>query len=363
MLSLFSPSFFLVRTLAIALSITAISCQGRSVHRTPDPLTPTITVFSSSNPDEVQQVQSWHLLEHPFFGTFHKHYFYNHLLPSTSVTARDTTLYSGQVLNDLIEDLYGRIKRKERVYPNFTVLMDKDFNYFHACGSIVLKFKQYPFVLKLFIETPASFIHHWGKGLVQVFLHYLGGGANRHLSGFTRPLNADYIQQCIAKNPAWANRIDTPQKFYWIPKEPQWLTIESTNIGDTLHKRIDIPAVYGIVAQAIEAERVFSKCSREDVATAIALHNALDMRIDPHIDNFMIEKGTGKIVIIDTEHFPTIAGLDVQAQESGYVSWLFSLTSKCAKNMLFSTKAELHKRATTPPNSKKVLFPSDEADA
>ena len=70
------------------------------------------------------------------------------------------------------------------------------------------------------------------------------------------------------------------------------------------------------------------------------LCNYLDLWIDPHIDNFMPEKGTDKIVIVDTEHFPSFVGLKEPVTFSGYLSWYTYLATKCLKSMFFRTKKE-----------------------
>ena len=62
--------------------------------------------------------------------------------------------------------------------------------------------------------------------------------------------------------------------------------------------------------------------------------------IDPHDDNFVPEINSNKIVIIDTEHFPTVAGLDKDMNASGYNQWYLELMRKAAKRLLWRTKQE-----------------------
>ena len=45
------------------------------------------------------------------------------------------------------------------------------------------------------------------------------------------------------------------------------------------------------------------------IAKCLRFAHYLENRVDAHVDNFMVEKSTGIIVLIDTEHFPTMVGL------------------------------------------------------
>ena len=70
------------------------------------------------------------------------------------------------------------------------------------------------------------------------------------------------------------------------------------------------------------------------------LCNYLDLVIDPHIDNFLIERNTGKIAIVDTEHFLSVVGMKKKKKFTGYFSWGLHLAMKCAKEMFFKNKLE-----------------------
>ena len=69
------------------------------------------------------------------------------------------------------------------------------------------------------------------------------------------------------------------------------------------------------------------------------LCNHLGLAIDPHINNFMIEKNTGKIAIVDTEHFLTLVGIKKRVKFRGYFSWGIYLAGKCAKALFLRDKA------------------------
>jgi hypothetical protein len=315
---------------------------GRSVHRTKDPLIPTIQVEWLHDPKESYTFSNRHLQEYPL-TLFNKQFFNQNLLPAGPITYRNNkkAQVKGTELSAYIEHLLEEINNGADNYRDFTVLHDKDFNGRKKCGLKIFLCKHHPFVLKLFIETPESFINPWGKGFVPIFFFYMAGGASRHLSGFTRIANLHAINEQIAADPVWSSRVETPRKWFWLPEKSRWLKITGANIGRHKKLQVKIPAVYGVIADAIEPERTFSTSNKEDSSTALAICNMLEMRLDPHITNFMIEKDTHKIVIIDTEHFPTIVGNQVKKEFHGYFSWYLDLMGACAKNMLFSTKEEL----------------------
>ena len=58
----------------------------------------------------------------------------------------------------------------------------------------------------------------------------------------------------------------------------------------------------------------------------------------------MIEKGTGKIAIVDTEHFLSLVGIKEKMKFKWYFSWGLYLAGKCAKALFLRDKAS-RKRA------------------
>jgi hypothetical protein len=73
--------------------------------------------------------------------------------------------------------------------------------------------------------------------------------------------------------------------------------------------------------------------------TALELSNFLEANIDLHITNFMVEATTKKIVLIDTEHFPTMVG-NVNKHFDGYLSWYLHLMGKFCKDAFLCSKKE-----------------------
>ena len=312
------------------------------MHRTKDPLEPYLEVrYDTDEQKDTRVFTNRHLSKYPL-TLYDKAFFDQNLLPHQPITYRNSTkTFDGHILNTHIEGLLAEVLEGKREFTHFEVLCRKDFNRHECCGLEIFKYKHGPIVVKLFIDTKEGFVDPWGKGFVPIFLFYMGGGTNRHLAGFTRVPNLHIIKEKIAADPYWASRVDTPRKWFWLPEKNRWLEITAHNIGDQEKFTTRIPAMYAIVADAIDAERVFSATSKEDSSISLAICSMLEMCIDPHITNFMVEKETNKIVIIDTEHFPTIVGSDVKKQFTNYAEWVMHLIEKCGKKMLFSTKGEL----------------------
>lgn len=292
------------------------------------------------------------LQEYPIFKLYNQNFFLSHLLPDQIVAIDDPTkTVSGTHLSQLIENLLIEIKQNKKKFTDFELLQWKDYNKKHHYGLIVLKFKQYPFVLKLFIETPASLTAPFNKGIEPIFLFCMGGGINRHMMGFTRIPNLEIINYRLNQSEVWKNQVITPRKWYWIPKRNYWIEITGKHINKNNEILVaKIPGTYAIVADYIECERKFSLFNTTDTARALELCNYLELFIDPHIENFMIEKNSKKIAIVDTEHFLTIVGLEKVTQEyKNYGSWYLELMLKCLKDSFFCTKKdrmEIRKRSS-----------------
>ncbi len=342
--------------LVYPLIVVCITLHARSVHRPQDPLLPTIQIKIVGEKNYCT-LKNGNLRQYPLFDVFDKQFFTEHLIPAQPINFRNNkdASVSGSQLSNLVEQLLDQIQHKKKEYEHFIILQDKNFNRRKACGLLIVKFKDYPFVVKLFIETPKSFINPWAKGFEPIFFFYMGGGVNRHLSGFTRIKNLEYIKHQLANNPDWNQRVDTPRKWFWLPKKSSWLEIVGTNIGGKAVQRTTIPAIYAIIADAIEPERTFSGMRTEDTNIALHLSNMLESNLDPHITNFIVEKNTHKIVIIDTEHFPTMVGLKKKRIFGSYIAWVMGLVEKCAKDMLFSTKKD--RRLAQQSTSSQYLVP------
>ncbi len=156
----------------------------RSFLRPKDPQAPQLIAKWADETREYQITDS-HIEEYPLFVVYNEEHFNTHLLPHTDITYRYNTQYavSGAALSDLIEHVLKEIKARKKKFTHFYLIQDKDFNHRKAAGLIVLQFKDYPFILKLFIETPESFLKPWSKESEPIWFFYTGGGVNRHMTG------------------------------------------------------------------------------------------------------------------------------------------------------------------------------------
>jgi len=327
------------------------SFTARSPHRPHDPLEPKIAVSWHGR----KKLKKWilrdsHIEPYPMFEVFNKEFFEQHMLPNDEIVYRNMKNYSvhSEKLSKQIEGFVQELKKGKRKFTNFVLLQDKNFNYRKLCGLIVVRFKKDPFVLKLFMESPKTFIDTHNKGLEPIVVFNMGAGANRHLTGLTRIENLLIVKKRIAKSPKWSKIIDTPRKWFWLPKKAEYIDIEGTNIGNHKMVKTSLPATYAIIADAIESDKRISLLDKKYRKTTMELCNYLELWIDPHIDNFMPEKGTAKIVIVDTEHFPSFVGLKEPVTFSGYLSWYTYLATKCLKSMFFRTKKERREAQTIP---------------
>lgn len=296
-----------------------------------------------------------HLEKYPIFETFDKEFLMSQKLPEGSVSFRhgDGSVDSA-VLKKLIEGLLKEVRKNKRNYTHFKILVDHNFNHGQQCGLLIVKFKDYPFVLKLFMETPEMFVQPFKKGFEPTFFFYMGGGVNRHLSGFTRIKNLHVINARLAQSAYWSDRVVTPRKWFWMPEKAEWLEIIGKNIGPEKTIATEIPAVYGIVADAIDCDSTLSMHNKEHTKISLDLSNYLELWIDPHIPNFMFEKNTSKIAIVDTEHFPTMVGLKEIPHFDNYTSYYMYLIDKCGHNMIFCTKKDLLALQNQPSNTIKI---------
>lgn len=302
--------------------------SARSPWRPQDPLEPEIITRW------VGDTKTYHLHDHylelyPIFSKFDKKYFMNHLLPDGPITFRlnPSKSVKGECLKELIEEVLQDLNQEKKEFNHFKVLKKADYNFRLKSGLIILKFNEYPFVLKLLLKTPETFVKQ-SEGLNPKFFFRMGGGINRHLSNFTRIKNLEEIRKKIDADACWSSRIDTPRKWFWLPENPRWIEVRSKNIGPRTEEVTELPAIYGIIADAIDGE-CFSLWNPDERKLALEFSHYVGNRVDSHVDNFMRERCTNKIVLVDTEHFPTMIGLKKPLRYKNYFSWYSQLSWKC----------------------------------
>lgn len=307
-------------------------CGARSIHRPHDPCMPEIITYW---PDSAHhyQLRDSHLEECALFRKFDRKFFFEHILPVGPIPFRTNPAekIDGDTLAALLEDLIADL-RADRVprtsLKDFDILKARDFNWKSCSGFLVLRFKNYPFVAKLFIQTPSTFVRPFSHGYESCCMFVMGGGITRYLSGFTRIKNLEEIKRLIQQDPYWRDRIDFPRKWFWQPANNRWFILEGHNIGINKNQKIELPSVYGIICDAIDSDGPWWLFNKKNRKIAICLSKLVGNRLDAHIDNFMIEKSTGKIVPVDSEHFPTMVGLTKPLKFKSYSSWYFQLTCK-----------------------------------
>lgn len=325
----------------IGIPITVIS---RNVHRKSDHRLPQITAHWLNNTTEYFTVKDSHLAAYPIFS-FGIDDLTDNMLPHGEIEYKNNPekTICGSALSHLIEELLKEIYAHKSSFSHFSVLQRKNFNTKKTCGLLVLKFKDYPFVLKLFIENPKTFINRYDKGIEPICFFYMAGGANRHITGLTRIKNAALVREKINMMPQWKDLVETPRKWFWLPEKQYYIELIGKNVGyQGSYMKTTVPAVYGIVADAINIKNQITMPTKEKKRIVMSLCNDLDVFIDPHYNNFIFLPAktpqSYKIVIVDTEHFPTIVGLKKRKKFRNHHSWYTYLGAKCFKDTYLHPK-------------------------
>lgn len=320
--------------------------------------------FRTHNPDTTQvtvccdgykpaTLYSERLRLYPLFS-FSSEDIRTYLIPHGPIHYRNdvSQSISGIKLGNLVARVVQEVREKKKIIKkakettDCTILRDKNFNYKTLHGLIILKCKQYPFVVKIFMENPQSFFDFHSTGIEPPFFFYMGGGANRHLTGITRIRNRALIQESLAMMPQWKNRIEMPRKWYWLPEQLNELTLIGRNIGGHQEIRASIPSLYAIIEDAMDINHETTRLStRKKRHMIIALCNDLHIYIDPHPHNYaFIEDPLTKeikIAIVDTEHFPTMAGIDTPITFKNHLGWYTYLSKNYLRRLYGQTKRDL----------------------
>lgn len=272
--------------------------------------------------------------------------FDQHMLPKDHITYKSNKselTVSSKTLNALIEQLITQVLNHKRTFHDFEILQTKNFNFSRGCGLIVLKFKHYPLVLKLFIESPDTYLDHYCKGIESIAFHSMAGGTNRHLSGLTRIPNLKFMQKRLNSLAQWKDTIVFPRKWFWLPHNPHWIVLTGYHLGNKDPIQTKIPGIYAIIADYIDMKQTIDMPIQEKKRIVMQLCNDVDTFIDPHYTNFSFISDTDKpfkIVIIDTEHFPTIVGLKKKKRFRNHNSWYQYLAGKYIRDTFFRNKKQ-----------------------
>ncbi len=273
----------------------------------------------------------------PIKNGFDSDYFNTHLLPSEIIQFRyGNGSVSGSILSKLAQEFLEEIKVGQKKFHNFIVLKDRDFNYKTLSGLIVVKFKNHPFVLKLSIEHPHTIIHTFSYKNIEAIGRYITGGNLRHLSNFTRIPNLDRIKHILSFNPFYLKSLQFPRKWYWKPEKNYDLKIEWQCNGH--QATMILPSIYGTISDFIETEPKQPQAELNRLSMKIAMDTGF--LIDPHSGNIVIEKGTHNYVLLDTEDFRLMVGLDRSMNAKKYSGWLLELGYKGFCTVVSRSKKE-----------------------
>lgn len=272
-----------------------------------------------------------------YFGLFDQEDFLKHQLPQDDIRFRNEyQRVSGATLDQELNSCWAELQSNTSPPHSFRVLKDEHYNYQQKTGTIILALKNYPFVVKLYSETPRSFVRIRDKDPKQIGMFLIGGGTHRYVTGFTRIKNAQAIKAACEKSEEFRD-IDIPRKWFWQPTDNLWFNVQGKNFPDSDETlSVSMPSSYAVVTDYIE------KGSSLDSAAALNIARFLSPRMDANPDNFMIEKYTGKTVITDTEHFASMIGIRSPIDQDAYTSyahyWKFLINKGIQDIILFDHK-------------------------
>lgn len=337
----------------IIVALKTNQMYSRSYYRTPNNEIGHITVKYENDDNENNRYDLYesHLKEFPIFKTFDPDYFANKTLGKNGIFFNDdhTKSISTEKINSLIESLLKEISQKKVNFKDFKPLKKKNFSFKNGSGLIVLKFKNYPLILKLYIETPKDFTSPHSFSFQEDGIFYMGG-ALRHTTGWTRIKNAEVVGIQIKKDSYWSRRVVIPRKWFWMPKNPKWLEIKAYNLGDKKEQEIKVPAIYGVICDEIKGkDNEKSQYTKE----FLKLCNFLEFQIDPHPNNFKLDENL-KIALIDTEHYPTMTG---QTEKMHYCKSHVSHYCRLAKKYVWSRWGRSKKERINDQRNTKTYYP------
>lgn len=317
--------------------------SGRSLFRKINSRQPVITMKSKKNPKKKFTRSDWYYYKDPLFTVFDENFFFSHLLPKNGITIYHDNTNAAHIsfdeLNIMLETLVSEVKKEKNEYTYFTLIKNKNFNRKKKCGLLIVKCKKYPLIIKLFIEHPSTLINPLCKGFENRIFHFMGHGSNRHLAGLTRISNLERLKEKIKKSD-W--KIILPRKWFWIPRDPKWIEISGENIEKNTILTTTIPGIYAIIADELKENKTYAISSTQRHEIVMKFCNDMQVTIDPHIDNFMVEKKDGvlSIAIVDTEHFQTLVGMQEDIRFQNYTEWYVTLSGKAIKDFFFTSKAD-----------------------
>lgn len=302
-------SKFSLLSFSFLYALSPATLQAYSVKRRQN--MPELSIRWSDNPTEEYFAKAQYFK--PYIFSMFAPDFKDHLLPANDITSRDGSMVvQGNDIGTEIDATLKELRSGKRNLTYFKILKDKEFNWQNFAGLIVLKSKKYPFVVKLFTENPSTLLDVRSKGMQHAAMSRLSGGANRYLAGFTRIRNLEKTKESV-KNIKMPMALDFPRKWYWVPNGEKTMTITGKNFKGAQDPKVysmTLPSTYAIVADWVENSVSLSHMRNKYRVSILDLCQALNFEIDPNLKNYHIERGTNKLVLIDTEHYRSLLALD-----------------------------------------------------
>lgn len=322
-------------------SILPVGCiifikADRSIFRPLDIHCPAV-YCSWQHDTKVHCSRDWNWRASSLFDMYEDTYVTQHLLPAMHIPA--TTPHGkpidGWQLHQELNQLVTSIQAGNPDLNKYKVLKDAGFNFHNKTGLLVLKSKEQPVVIKLSLESPQTFTKPYNRGF-ELCAIFMISGSTPHMLGFTRLPTAERIYKKVRNTP-WESRITIPRKWYWKPENQPTLTIRTENIGKTKERSLQVPSVYAIICDAIEHEES-AKIPMQDF---LQLCTDTAYIFDPHLKNGIIERGTGKIALIDTEDGQAKMGFYEPVQRAkNYIQWYAWLTCRAVRRKFATLKPE-----------------------
>ncbi len=338
----------------LILILFSVTLHPRNPRRKTDQTCPKIEVFASDHkihkdwyfpsnkkPAKKHTLQNNFLRLRPIKHGFDETFFNQNYLPKDNITFRSSNdIVSGLKLSEIAETLIEEIKQGKTNFSHFKVLKDSGFNYKTRAGLIVLKYKNYPFVIKVSIEHPHTMINPFSKSYEASGIFIMGGNL-RHLTNFTRITNLKRIKELLCFNPFYLYNLDFPRKWYWKPENGYDLEIhwKCGNQKDFAK----IPSIYAVISDFIFTEEYQPHHELNKLSMKVATD--VGFLIDPHAGNILIEKNTRKYVLLDTENFRLMTGLDTPMNATKYIGWYIELLSRSSKTCFLRNRTERIKQA------------------
>lgn len=326
----------------ILSSFLCFSLYARSMYRLNAIPLPSISIYNDEK-KLCATISDSHLELYPHFAltidALKKYY----IPPVITYPDNPSRFLTKKRIDTMIENFIIELKQGQKRFSHFTIIKSKNFNFHYHCGILILKCNYHPFVIKLFIERPETYFNPYCKGVESIAFFFMGGGANRHISGISRLLNLDAIKKKLPFLHKWHNCVKFPRKWLWLPLKNRYMYLVGKNIGSKKRAFNKIPEIFALVTDAIECHDTLEITRKEKKATVINLCNDFDNFLDAHHDNFIFKrdnKGQCIITVIDTEHFPTMVGFKKKKLFKNYWQWYFYLFRHYVKKTLFRTKKE-----------------------